>query len=129
MEYTNEQNMKINQGKSKVIVFNFTKKWQFPPEMGFKNYQFLENAREAKNFGLVISEDLKWTQHSNYIVCKAMSRIWSIRRMKNLGLTNDIIFDVYVKEIRSLLEFGCPVWNGGLLKRDEIKILKVQKLF
>ena len=56
-----------------------------------------------------------------------MTRIWSLRRMKNLGLSNDIIYDVYTKEIRSILEFGAPVWSGGLTNTDSNKIEKVQK--
>ena len=56
-----------------------------------------------------------------------MFRLWTLRRIKNLGLPNDIIFEVYTKEIRSVLEFAVPVWNGALTSQDSSKIESIQK--
>ena len=47
--------------------------------------------------------------------------------MKKLGLSNDIIVDVYTKEIRSVLEFGAPIWTGALTERDSTKFERIQK--
>ena len=104
-----------------------TNNWQFPPEMGFQVQENLECVRKAKVLGLIVTDDLKWYENTQYITSKAMSRIWTLRRMKNLGLSNDIIFDVYIKEMRSLLEFGVPVWNGAITNDDSNEIEKVQK--
>ena len=95
LEFTIEQNMKINQHKSKLIVLNMTKNWQFSHEMGFMNEQILECVREAKILGIVISDNLKWLQNTKFITKKAMSRLWFLRQMKNLGPSNNVIFDVY----------------------------------
>ena len=73
--------------------------WQFPPEMGFIGQENLEYVREAKILGLIITDDLKWTKNTQNITKKAMSKIWTIRRMKNLGLSDDVLFDVYIKEL------------------------------
>ena len=56
-----------------------------------------------------------------------MSRIWTIRRLKNLGFPEDFILDVYQKEIQSVLEYAVPVWNGALTEFDSREIEKVQK--
>ena len=37
-------------------------------------------------------------------------------------------FDVYSKEVRSLLEMAVPVWHGGLTKQESGKIERVQKI-
>ena len=37
--------------------------------------------------------------------------------------------DIYVKQIRSVLEFGTPVWNSGLTKQEVEDIERVQKSF
>ena len=95
--------------------------------MGFEDEKNLECVRQSKILGLVITDDLKWYQNTKYITERALSKIWTIRRLKNLGLTNDFIFDVYTKEIRSILEFGAPVWTGGLMDADSEKIEKIQK--
>ena len=126
-EFIDLQHMKINQEKSKIMVFNMTKNWQFPPEMGFDSQIYLECVREFKILGIIVSDDLKWSQNTSYITERAMSKIWTIRRMKNLGLSNDILIDVYTKEMRSILEFGAPIWTGGLSDIDSNKIEKTQK--
>ena len=49
--------------------------------------------------------------------------------MKNLKIDNDTLLNVYKMEIRSLLEFACPVWNGPLAREEVLQIEKVQKSF
>ena len=114
--------MKVNQGKTKLMTFNLTRNFQFPPEIGFNESNNLEVVSSTRILGLIISDDLKWMQNTEFMTRKAMSRLWTLRRMKNLGLPNSIILDVYIKEIRSILEFGVPVWNGALTSQDSLKI-------
>ena len=35
--------------------------------------------------------------------------------------------DVYIKQIRSILEFSVPVWHSSLTEEDKMKIERVQK--
>ena len=72
---------------------------------------------------------LKWSKNTIYIVDKALSRVWTMRRLNNLGFPEDFILDVYTKEIRSILEFAVPVWNGALTETDCRAIEKVNKEF
>ena len=39
--------MKINEKKSKVMIFNTSKKFDFPPEMSFKSGEVLEYVEET----------------------------------------------------------------------------------
>ena len=39
-----------------------------------------------------------------------------------------MLFEVYKKEIRCLLEYAVQVWNGALTKKDSNKIEKIQKI-
>ena len=45
-----------------------------------------------------------------------------------LGFEDDFIVEVYTKEIRPILEFGVPVWNGALSKKNSDKIENIQKI-
>ena len=38
------------------------------------------------------------------------------------------LFDIYTKEIRSILEMAVPVWNPGITKKQTVDIERVQKL-
>ena len=125
--FTDNQKMKINEGKTKIMMFNKSNKLQFPPEIGFTAQKNLEYVSQAKILGIIITDDLKWSENTDFITKKAMSRLWTLRRMKNLGISKDIIYDVYIKEIRSILEFGVPVWNGGISLHDSDRIEIIQK--
>ena len=51
-----------------------------------------------------------------------------LERMMILGLSDDLLYDVYCKEIRSLLEYGVPVWHPGLTQKDFRLIERIQKV-
>ena len=72
---------------------------------------------QTKLVGIVISDDLKWSAHVDYMVKRANKKIWLLRRMKLLRLDCDILLDFYFKEVRSILEFGVSVWNSGITNK------------
>ena len=57
-----------------------------------------------------------------------MQRLWKLRRMKALHLDPDFIFDVYIKEVRPILELAAPVWHSSLTKAQSQAIERVQKV-
>ena len=78
--------------------------------------------------GLVISDDLKWTKNTDYIISRAMKRIWTLRRLRKLGFSDNFILDVYCKEVRIMLEYAVQIWNGALSQRDSDRIERVQRI-
>ena len=63
-----------------------------------------------------------------FICNKARKKLWILRRMVQLDLDFRTLFDIYTKEIRSLLELAVPVWHGSLTKQQSSDIERVQKL-
>ena len=53
-----EQKFKLNTKKTKSIIFNFTKKYQFSTKLSVDD-ENLEIVREAKLLGTYITDDLK----------------------------------------------------------------------
>ena len=47
--------------------------------------------------------------------------------MKKHNLDLFKIFDVYTKDVRSLLELGVPVWHSGLTKQQSAQIERISK--
>ena len=47
----------------------------------------------------------------------------------NMVFKHFILPDVYIKQIRSVLEFGVPVWNSGHTKDEVDDIERVQKSY
>ena len=123
--FTKDQNMKINNNKTMLMLFNMSQKYRFPLEISFSDGENLEVIDSTKILGVIISNNLKWSQNTEYITSKAMRRIWTLRKLQKLGLSQKFILDVYVKEIRSILEYNAPLWNGGITSSESQKIEKI----
>ena len=126
--FTLNNQMQINPQKSKVMIFNKSHKWDFPPEFHFQDGNILECLEETKLLGILLSSSLKWDSNTNAICKKAKTKIWLLRRLRLFKLEPEILLDYYIKEIRPLLEQGVPIWNSGLTKAQIRNIENVQKI-
>ena len=126
--FAQNNHMVINKQKTKVISFTKSRKWDFPPELEFSDGTRIETIAETKLVGVIISQDLKWFKNTSYICEKAQKRLWILRRLLECKLSTHEMFDVYTKEIRSVLELAVPVWHPGLTKSQINKIENIQKL-
>ena len=127
-QFVSENMMVINKDKTKVISFSKSRKWAFPPELHFSDGTPIEYISDTRLVGVVVSQDLRWFKNTSYICQKARNKLWMLRRMMNLNLTIYEMFDVYSKEIRSLLEMAVPVWNSGLTNQQIYDIESIQKV-
>ena len=59
-QFVQENNMVINKDKTKVISFTKSRKWDFPPEIQFKNGTQIECVPHVKLVGVMVSQDLRW---------------------------------------------------------------------
>ena len=76
----------------------------------------------------MLSDNLSWYKNTQYICQKARKKLWILRRMVQLDLDIWILFDVYTKEVRSILELAVPAWHSGLTKQQSADIERVQKI-
>ena len=120
--------MKINVSKSKVLLFNKSKSYDFSPEFAFNSGPNLEVIEQTRLLGIELTTDLRWSENTKSIFKKAMSRMWLLRRMKIMHLEPKIILDYYLKEIRVLAEQGVAIWNSGLTKGQINELEKIQKV-
>ena len=126
-QFAIENKLVINQQKTKIISFTKSRKWDFPPEVKFKDGTLIEYVSEMKLLGVVVSSDTRWSKNTDYICQKARGKLWIIRRLLNLNLDIYQMFDVYTKEVRSILEMAVPVWHSGLTKLQSQDIERIQK--
>ena len=57
-----------------------------------------------------------------------MNRVWILRRMKQLGVSEATLADYWAKEGRSLLELAVPVWHSGLTIRQTAALERCQRV-
>ena len=125
-KYAEANEMKLNKKKSKFMLFNQCKNFDFMPSLELEGNQ-IELAEDMKILGVIISSDMKFGKNTQYITNKAYKRIWMIKRLKNLGASVSQMLEVYFKQVRSILELAVPVWQSSLTIYDKIKIERVQK--
>ena len=71
--------------------------------------------------------DLRWFDNPDYIRKKGYSRLWMIRRLRNLGASEQEMLDVYQKQVRSIMELAVPVLQAGLSQQEVKQIERVQR--
>ena len=61
------------------------------------------------------------------MINRANKKLWFLRRLKALGADDEDLKDVYIKQIRSILEYAVPVWHSSLTIGDSMAIERIQK--
>ena len=125
-DYARSNEMKLNLKKTKFMLFNKCKNIDFMPSLTLEGME-IELVEEMKILGVVLSSDLKFSKNSEYIVERGFSRIWMLRRLKNLGASVHQLVDVYIKQVRIVLEFAVSVWHSSLTLSDKVDIERVQR--
>ena len=126
--YAEDNQMKLNFEKTKLMLFNPSNSIDFQPDFVIDDHQ-LEMVEELRILGLTVRSDLKWSSNTKNIVKKGNQRLWMVKRLKNIGAKTEDLVDVYIKQIRSVLEFAAPVWQSSLTKTEKTDIERVQKSF
>ena len=53
---------------------------------------------------MIISDDLKWNAHVEYVVAKEAKRLFALRLLKRAGVVSKDILKVYLFNVRTVLE-------------------------
>ena len=111
--WTKKQKMKLNEEKSKVMLINFTKKYQFRTRIHM-NGTLLETVKEAKILGLILTDNLSWRKNTDNLISKANARMIIIRNLRKFPISTPELVNLYSQFIRSILEFNSSVWFSSL---------------
>ena len=126
LDYAEQNEMKINLKKTKTMLFNPCTSLDFMPEIRLGTHQ-LEEVEELRLLGIIVRSDMKWSSNTINMVQKATRKLWMLRRLKNMGAEETDLVDMYVKQIRSLLELAVPAWQGAVTQEEKLDIERVQK--
>ena len=73
-QWTEEMKMCLNKSKTKYMVVNFTKKFQFSTRIQLEG-RLLEEVQECQLLGLTLTQNLSWHKNTENIVKKAAETI------------------------------------------------------
>ena len=77
--------MLLNQIKTKTMIFNPLRNYDFSPEIMIKHGENIEVVEQHKILGQIKRSDLKTITNRESICKKAFKRMWILRRLKALG--------------------------------------------
>ena len=124
-EYCRRSKLKINQEKSKVMLFNRARKHDFSPKLSLIPGQDLEIVEELKLVGYQLRSDMRTISNTEYIVKRAWKRMWVVRRLKALGASEQELLKVLRAQVLSVLQFATPAWSTLLTGQESNRIESV----
>ena len=77
-EYCQDNQMKINKSKCKVMIFNPHRKYACMPRLPFQ--ENLDVVESVKLWGVKLRSDMRWSDNTKYICKKGYSRLWIPKR-------------------------------------------------
>ena len=78
------------------MLINFMQSDNFTTRPIVLGNNTVECVATYKLFDIIISNDLKWNQHIDYISKKASKRLYSLRILKKVGVNREGILKVYL---------------------------------
>ena len=102
--------MKLNPKKCKQMVIDFLQYKSTCSSPLLIGGALIERVSRYKLLGDILSNDLSWNAHCEYIYDKATKRLYGLRILKKSGLLPSDLVSVYCSAISSVLEYASPVW-------------------
>ena len=95
-----------------------------------EEYRMLEITKrglEEGLLGVIISNDLKWNAHVEYVIAKAAKRLYALRLLKRAGVMPEDMLNAYTYNIRSVLEYAAQAWQDYIPAYLSDAIESIQK--
>ena len=99
--WTDKKKMVLNEKKTKCMIFNNSKKFQFSSDLKLKGER-LQIVDEAKLLGTIITNDLKWNKNTHKIVKDANLRMRMLHIASKFMNNKEDLLHIYKTFIRSL---------------------------
>ena len=126
LAFIEAKKQKVNYNKSTIMLFNFSRKYDFNPRVSIENSE-LKVVRKSRVLGMTLQDNLRWDHHINEITSRASAKLFLVKRMIDNGFEVKFIIDFFNKEICSILEYGAILFHHGLTLSLSYQIESVQR--
>ena len=125
-EWTKEKKMQLNLKKTKNMIFNFSKKYQFTTNLNVDNSE-IEIVKETKLLGTILTDKLTWDRNTEELVKKSYKRMTLLNAAAGFTSARNDLKNIYLTFIRSVVEQSAVVWHSSLNKKNRQDLERVQK--
>ena len=109
------------------MVFSRSRKYHFPPEFSLEQSQIIEK-NEATILGVIVQSNLRWESQVKKMIGKAAKTVWTLRRMKSLGVDRATLTQFWRTEGRVHLEYQAPLWHSSLTMAQSRDLARAQRV-
>ena len=124
LDWTKTWGMEFNFSKCKVMRIT-RKKVPFERDYYLSNYK-LNRVIIEKDLGILISHNLNWNEHIDFIASKSHRMLNLLYRTCKEISDTQVKKSLYLSWVRSRLEYACPVWSP-YTKRNIRALEQVQR--
>ena len=96
--WTNSKKMVLNEKKTKCMVFNRSKKFQFTTDIKLKQKR-LDIVDETKLLGVIITNDLRWNRNTEVLVKNANAKMRMLQVASKFIKSKNDLLHIYKKQI------------------------------
>ena len=114
-DWTRRKQMKLNIQKTKNIIFNYSKNFQFSTDLKLEG-DFNETVSETKLLGTIITNDLNWNRNTQSIVRQSNKRMSFLHKASKFTSNSNDLKKIYMLQVRSKLEQSAVLWHASLSK-------------
>ena len=112
-EWTKNKKMRLNEDKTKNVIFNFSKKYQFTTNLSV-NEKEIELVEEVRLLGTIITKDLKWNKNTKELVRRGYQRMQLLNKAATFSSNIGDLKSIYQTYVRSVIEQSAVVWHSSL---------------
>ena len=117
---------KINARKTVEMRIDFSKATRDTSSIVLNDSE-ISIVSHTKLLGVIVSDDLSWSENTSMICQKASQRLHFLVNLKRAGLESNRLVGLYCSFIRSILEYGSCVWHFALTQHERTCIERIQK--
>ncbi|KAF7668512.1 hypothetical protein LDENG_00007020 [Lucifuga dentata] len=88
----------------------------------------IEQVCSHKYLGIIIDNNLKWSDHVDHLCLKLAQRTHFLRRLRLFGVDTEIMLTFYNAVLYSILRYGLASWYGTLSVHPKAKIASMIKI-
>ena len=127
-KFVTENKFVISKKKCYTMVFTRSRNYDFPPEFSLGDSEFLAEKEETTILGIKVQSSLRWESQVQHMVAKASKTVWTLRRMKALGVDIPTLTQFWRTEGRVHLESQAPLWHSSLTVAQARALARAQRV-
>ena len=108
------------------MIINFRKSKALPDPIIINDHT-VERVSIYKYLGVMLNNDLSWSNNTDYIISKLNSCLYCLRKLKILNVNICILKPFYQLVIKSVFAYCCVCWLGNTTMRDIDRIIRIIK--